>query len=1107
MLSERLERFFDYITRNRGLEYFRGNRVKITGGQTGVTGRVRGTENYFVNIDVEDNIAHGFCECPRFADEGACKHIWATLLKAEQAGYLINHGAPITTYVDDTSASEFDSQLEDDDDYDDRPYQTRSSSKTKAKPVKKAAPKPKILDPWESLIKGIHQEASKQQTNYFQKEVPWPANRQVLYLISPGERPLYSGYSHKEHLTVAICQQEVKQNGDWSKPKNITGYSNYVFPLEIDQAIKLMLPNVGQNYSYHYHYTQNTACLSDAQESILVRKLCETGRCFFRPQYSTQAGDYLATPLVWEEGDPWQWHLRISTKPGGKQFNLQPVLIRGEVELKMQDVHYLSKAGLVFLPGKVARYEHGQAYAWVEKFRKEPNVVVPTSKADDLLKLLHSGTEIPRVLFPAELHFNQVRSQPRPHIVLKPLLYGKVTVSGFHEAEAFMDYDGKRFGIQDPVKAEYDEAARRLTVRDTAYEREALALLKSVGMNPQNQYSNLQIVSTKHVPTVISELGKAGWTIELEGKKIQAATGKFQFDVSSGIDWFELNGSVPFGETRATLPKLLAALRKGEQYVVLEDGSMGHIPAEFLKEFGLLTRLGEEKNGAIRFKRSQAGLLDALLASRPDAVCDQTFQAVRDELSQFDGIAEQTPPKSFLGELRPYQSVGLGWFDFLRRFKFGGCLADDMGLGKTVQVLALLEQRRLEGNTKPTLVVVPRSLIFNWKQEAARFAPQLKILDHSERDRLKENDHFGEYHIILTTYAILRMDILLFEKFSFDYVILDEAHAVKNDKSESAKAARLLKAEHRLALSGTPIENHLGELWSLFEFLNPGMLGSASIFKLAGSKEASSDSRLPLLARALKPFVLRRTKEQVAKELPAKVEQTIYCEMEPKHRKLYNELRDSYRAKLLGRVASVGLAKSKIYVLEALLRLRQAACHPGLLDKKLAKDKGAKLETLFTHLDEVLSEGRKVLIFSQFTSFLNLLQPHLEKLNLDYLYLDGKVKDRQSLVDRFQNDPKCQLFLISLKAGGLGLNLTAAEYVFMLDPWWNPAAEAQAIDRAHRIGQTKQVFAYRLIVKDTVEEKVLELQQQKRQLADAIISADQGMLKTLQKEDLELLLS
>jgi SNF2 family DNA or RNA helicase len=413
---------------------------------------------------------------------------------------------------------------------------------------------------------------------------------------------------------------------------------------------------------------------------------------------------------------------------------------------------------------------------------------------------------------------------------------------------------------------------------------------------------------------------------------------------------------------------------------------------------------------------------------------------------------------------------------------------------------------QVDRTARPSVAVVPRSLVFNWIAEAKRFAPDLRVLDYSGPDRADKV--LGDYDLVLTTYGTLRRDAVLLAGQEFDYVILDEAQAIKNAQTASAKAVRLLKGRHRLALSGTPVENHIGELWSLFEFLNPGLLGSSNAFRratLVQKRDGGED--LALVARALKPLILRRTKEQVAPELPTRTEQTIYCELDDSQRGTYDQLRAHYRASLLKRVEESGLAKSKIHVLEALLRLRQAASHVGLVEKRRRDAPSAKFDVLIPMLIEIIDEGHKALVFSQFTELLALLRERLDEAKVVYEYLDGQTRDRAARVERFAADADCRVFLISLKAGGLGLNLTAAEYVFLLDPWWNPAAEAQAIDRAHRIGQSRHVFAYRLIAKDTVEEKVAELQASKRELADAILSADPALIRNLKAEDLELLLS
>jgi SNF2 family DNA or RNA helicase len=679
-------------------------------------------------------------------------------------------------------------------------------------------------------------------------------------------------------------------------------------------------------------------------------------------------------------------------------------------------------------------------------------------------------------------------------------------------AELTFDYEGRSIYELSSVQGIFEASARRFIRRDLLAEKAAAALLSELGLRFIPSSWNNEAgwnLPPKKLPHVVRTLAGSGWHIVAEGKAFRHPSST-RAGVTSGVDWFELHGEVDYGGATARLPQLLQALKRGETMVTLDDGSFGLLPEEWLSRFGVVAAMGETVGDHIRFGSSQAGLLDALLAAQPALNCDETFHRVRKELERFQQIVPAEQPAGFIGQLRDYQREGLGWMHFLRQFSFGGCLADDMGVGKTAQVLALLETRRelrAKGELhKPSLVVVPKSLIFNWKQEIERFTPQLRVLDHTGIGRNKNK--FSDVDLILTTYGTLRRDALRFKDTVFDYVILDESQAIKNANTESAKAVRLLLGNHHLALSGTPVENHLGELWSLFEFLNPGLLGASSAFQLAGGamRNPSEETR-NLLSHALRPFILRRTKEQVARELPAKVEQTIYCEMEPRQRALYNDLRQHYRDSLLHKIGADGIAKSKIQVLEALLRLRQAACHPGLIDPKLAKDPSAKLDVLLDQLQEVLEEGHKALVFSQFTSLLAIVRKHLTDKGTTFEYLDGKTHDRQARVERFQSDPDCRLFLISLKAGGLGLNLTAADYVFILDPWWNPAVEAQAVDRAHRIGQARQVFAYRLIARDTVEEKVLQLQETKRNLADAIIGAQNSLIRDLRPEDIELLLS
>ena len=658
----------------------------------------------------------------------------------------------------------------------------------------------------------------------------------------------------------------------------------------------------------------------------------------------------------------------------------------------------------------------------------------------------------------------------------------------------------------------YVSTADRVVIhRDVPTEQAAAIRLFEVGFRESKDHlvdpGTLEL-PVKQLGRVVRELVAAGWQVEAEGEVIQPV-GEFKLSVTSGIDWFELDGAVDFGGQSVPLPEVLAAARRGEDRITLADGSVGVLPEDWLKKYNLLVELGAKDGEALRFDRSQASLLDALLASQPNVRVDEGFRRAREELHAFEGVEPLEAPAEFIGTLRPYQKEGLGWLDYLERFGFGGILADDMGLGKTIQVLALVERRKERGEARgPALAVVPRSLVFNWLDEAEKFTPKLRMLDYTGRGRPKMREEFDDYDLIVTTYGTVRTDAAELSKIEFDYLILDEAQAIKNATSQAAKACRLLQGRHRLAMSGTPIENHLGELWSIFEFLNPGMLGSSTAFKGLTSASAGQDEGARVtLAKALKPFILRRTKAQVVEDLPEKTEYTLYCQMEPAQRRVYDELKAHYRHALLKKGSS-DLKRSKIEVLEALLRLRQAACHPGLLNPDHAEEPSAKLDMLLPQLAEVVEEGHKALVFSQFTTFLGLVRGALDREGLTYEYLDGRTRNRGERVERFQTDPDCPIFLISLKAGGLGLNLTAAEYVYILDPWWNPAVEAQAIDRSHRIGQTQHVFAYRMICRDTVEQKIVDLQQQKRELADAILNADnRSIIKTLSRDDLEFLLS
>lgn len=1085
--------------KNRGRDYCQRNSVKIVYEDDDfVSAEVHGTLTYDVDLERENKALIYSCSCPFFEDNfSVCKHIWATLLEMEKRGILQNwkHNFPvelIPAYLDpflerDNGSGKTDFDPIHSVESADAEYETRSEASSPGH--------------WRRLLDKFKRDRDRE---IVPEQQPWPPGREILYILEfSGQVPDYGPAIH-------LHAREPKKTGGWKKERPLA-FTHEMLPLisnPADRKILYRLIGVQRETWYRSPY-ESTARFTPKGHDLqsLLPEMASTGRLFLR---SVPTGEIV--PLRWNESEPWTFQIDVLPDGSGTRYEVSGAFYREEQHIEISLPEYISKEGILIL-GESVSFFNGDA-DWIDFFCNEGSFFFPDSEAGAWLKEMYSIPTLPRLNLPEELKLEEVQADPLPVLLIRT--QQKSWGASYILGELCFDYRSHTVGEFDKATCFILPDERSRIPRQPEREEHARLTLEDTGFKRWKDYrgSECWTVAKSQLPQAVRELVAAGWRVEAEGKLFRNP-GSFNFHLTSGIDWFELHGTIEYGETSIPIPRLLSALRRKESTIVLDDGSYGMLPEEWLEKFGMLLELGKTKEDHVRYGRNQAGLLDALLEAEPSARCDEAFRKVRDELRTFAGVEPADPPEGFRGSLRPYQRTGLGWMHFLQRFGFGGCLADDMGLGKTIQVLALLEERRRLRETKktdneppPSLVVMPRSLVFNWLQEAERFTPRIRILDHTGGERVRGHEHFDDYDAIFTTYGTLRRDAPFFKEKKFDYIILDEAQAIKNASTESAKAARLLKGRHRLTLSGTPIENHIGELWSLFEFLNPGMLGSASVFRNGKGPQAKPENgNRALLARALRPFILRRTKNQVAPELPEKVEQTIYCRLEQEQRSLYDELRTHYRQSLLQRVQDEGMKKSKIYVLEALLRLRQAAIHPGLIDRGRMEETGAKLDMLLPQLMEILDEGHKALVFSQFTSVLEILRMHLDREKVDYEYLDGQTRDRAAAVERFQNDPEVRLFLISLKAGGLGLNLTAAEYVFLLDPWWNPAVEAQAIDRTHRIGQTRSVFAYRIIAKDTIEEKVLALQSTKREIADAIINQDNSLIRNLSSDDLALLLN
>ncbi len=582
--------------------------------------------------------------------------------------------------------------------------------------------------------------------------------------------------------------------------------------------------------------------------------------------------------------------------------------------------------------------------------------------------------------------------------------------------------------------------------------------------------------------------------------------------ISSNTDWFDAKIEINFGEQKVTVEEVKKALTNKQQFVQLSDGTLGILPEEWIKKYSLLFRVGDGNAGNMKLSKYHFSVIEELYLQRDE---EELFFKLEEKYERLKGnhsIKEIPAPAHLKHILRPYQESGFQWLNYLREVQWGGILADDMGLGKTVQALSFLHHLKEENGKLKALVVCPTTLMFNWQNEIQKFTPSLTYYIHHGGNRSRETLGNPAIDVIITTYGTLRSDIKQFVDVSFDYVILDESQAIKNPSSKVTKAAGLLKAHNRLCLSGTPLQNNTFDIFAQMNFLNPGMLGSVEFFKQEfsvpidkfGEKEQKDHLR-----KLLYPFILRRTKEQVAKDLPEKQEMVLFCEMGDEQRKIYEAYRNDYRDKILGVVADQGIQKSQLTILQGLMKLRQICDSPAIVkEEERFPNVSVKLEEIGREITENIS-NHKALVFSQFLGMLALIKEKMKELGVDYEYFDGSstVSERERAITRFQNDENCRVFLISLKAGGVGLNLTAADYVYIVDPWWNPAVEQQAIDRTHRIGQTKNIFAYRMICTDTVEDKILKLQERKRNLAKDLITDDEGFVKSLTKEDVEYLFS
>jgi SNF2 family DNA or RNA helicase len=710
------------------------------------------------------------------------------------------------------------------------------------------------------------------------------------------------------------------------------------------------------------------------------------------------------------------------------------------------------------------------------------------------------------------------------------------------------DYDGQRISF-DPAQRVVRQIGdlTEIIQRDEQAEAAALETLGKMGFRkpattPLSALSGALLLDgqahwLRFGENDLDALSDLGWHVQKSPKyrydvvPVEDWYAEIEEPLEAGNAWFELELGIVVNRKRVPLlpvlvqlirsapldfnPEVLAFHGEADQMLAtLPDGVRVALPWGRVKP--ILSTLGElyfndKIKNKVRLSTLDAARLEELARGTDFSwTGGERLRETGRKLSQFGKVKKVDPPKGLQATLRDYQLDGLAWMQFLREYDLGGILADDMGLGKTVQTIAhILTEKEAGRLTSPALVIAPTSLMANWMEESARFAPDLKVLLLQGKERMDLFDQIDGADIVLTTYALLPRDEEKLREHEYHLVILDESHYIKNTRSKAAQTAGSLNARHRLCLSGTPLENHLGELWSQFHFLLPGLLGDEKTFnsQFRHPIERQDDPvRRSLLNRRIKPFLLRRTKDNVAKELPQKTEMIRRIELSGPQRDLYETVRLAMDKKVREEIDRKGVARSQIVILEALLKLRQVCCDPRLVKAMPAKKNtaavSAKLTDLMQMVDDLLGEGRKILVFSQFTSMLALIQEELDARNIPYALLTGETRDRSAQVAAFQQGA-VPIFLISLKAGGVGLNLTAADTVIHYDPWWNPAAENQATDRAWRIGQDKPVFVYKLIAKGTLEEKIQLLQQKKSELAQSILAEGESQKMALTQEDLQ----
>jgi SNF2 family DNA or RNA helicase len=802
------------------------------------------------------------------------------------------------------------------------------------------------------------------------------------------------------------------------------------------------------------------------------------------------------------------YEVSLEIKAGGKTLNLHEVEVKHDYFVLIKDQLYL--LGKFDYVQVVQLFKQHKAALNIQEAKYKEFHQETLSKLEDKINIyytfIEAGTE--EQIEHSEFNGPQERfiylSGLDNYVLIEPVMkYGSADIPVLTKRQIFgADKKGKAFTVKRDEDAENNFTALLLKQHPDFFEQLEFEL-------PYFYLHKDRFLDEDWFLNAFEEWESQGITVlgfnKLKGNKLNQHKAKITIRVTSGTNWFNTDVNVRFGRKKASMKQLQASVRNKSKYVHLDDGTLGILPAEWIEKFSAYFNSGEViPEGLITPKVNFSAVTQLYEEAQLDEQVKQELSLYHQSFENFDSIQPIDVPAELNASLREYQKHGLNWLNFLDDYNFGGVLADDMGLGKTIQIIAFILLQRTKRKHNADLIVVPTSLIFNWVAEVEKFAPSIKVLIINGTTKAKDTEAFNKYEIVLVSYGILVNAITHFSKYEFNYVFVDESQNIKNIDSQRYQAVRLLQSRNKIAITGTPVENNVFDLYAQLSFACPGLLGSKQYFRDIYSipiDKFKYTKRAVELQKKVAPFILRRTKKQVATELPEKTEMVLYCPMEDEQRKVYDRYEKEFR-EFISAETDDEIAKSSMHVLRGITRLRQICNSPVLIDEEKSFGGGcAKIEMLMDQL-ESKSDDHKILIFSQFVTMLDLIKKELITRHISHEYLTGSTKDRESAVNNFQNNKTVRVFLISLKAGGTGLNLTEADYVYLVDPWWNPAVENQAIDRSYRIGQDKHVVAVRLICPDTIEEKIMKLQDGKRDLSEDLIKADKSILKVLKKEDL-----